>query len=49
MREITEVEVAAISGAGFWSDVGEKAGEAYAWYEANIEAIHAGNLTKSRM
>lgn len=48
MREITEVEVEQISGAGFWSDVGQFAGEAYAWYEANMGAIHAGNLSKSR-
>lgn len=48
MREITDDEMEDVAGAGFWSDVGAFAGEAYAWYEANAAAINAGNLSKSR-
>jgi hypothetical protein len=33
---------------GIAHELGEFFGNAYAWYEANIMAIHAGNLAKSR-
>lgn len=48
MRELTDLEIAQVSGAGVGETLGRWYGEAYAWYEANIAAIHQGQLSKSR-
>ncbi|HEY9253589.1 MAG TPA: hypothetical protein VIP30_03545 [Stenotrophomonas sp.] len=48
MRDLTDVEIAQVSGAGVGETLGRWYGEAYAWYEANIAAIHQGQLSKSR-